>query len=48
MAYIVFAHASGLENALSLKCTENEPFILSTQAASIPNIVNRKKCIYNN
>jgi len=41
VAYVVFAHTSGLENALSLKCTENEPFILSTQSAPITNIVNR-------
>lgn len=45
MAYVVFAHTSGLENALSLKCTESEPFILSTQSAPITNIVNRKKRI---
>ncbi|XP_060865098.1 ribosomal RNA-processing protein 7 homolog A [Metopolophium dirhodum] len=41
VAYVVFAHTSGLENALSLKCTESEPFILSTQSAPITNIVNR-------
>lgn len=43
----MFAHTSGLENALSLKCTESEPFILSTQTAPITNIVNRKKAAIN-
>lgn len=42
VAYVVFVHTSGLDNALSLKCTEKEPFILSTQAAPITNLVNRK------
>lgn len=45
MAYVVFAHTSGLENALSLNCTESEPFILSTQSAPVLSIVSRKKHI---
>jgi ribosomal RNA-processing protein 7 len=48
VAYIVFAHTTGLENALSLKCTENEPFILSTEAAPIRNVVDRWCENYNN
>lgn len=48
VAYVVFAHTTGLENALSLKCTESEPFILSTQAAPVTNIVNRWCENYNN
>lgn len=43
----MFAHTSGLENALSLKCTESEPFMLSTQSAPITNIVQRKKANIN-
>lgn len=42
VAYVVFVHTSGLDNALSLKCTEKEPFILSTLAAPITNVVKRK------
>jgi hypothetical protein len=42
VAYIVFAHTSGLEKALSMKYTESKPFILSTQASPVTNIVQRK------
>lgn len=42
MAYVVFAHTSGLEKALSMKCTESNPFILSTQASPVTNVVERK------
>ncbi|VVC32323.1 Ribosomal RNA-processing protein 7,Rrp7A, RNA recognition motif,RNA recognition motif domain [Cinara cedri] len=47
VAYIVFAHTSGLENALSLKCTESEPLILSTQSAPVTNIITRWCKNYN-
>ncbi|XP_050436866.1 ribosomal RNA-processing protein 7 homolog A [Adelges cooleyi] len=47
VAYIVFSHTSGLDNALSLKCTESNPFILSTDAAPLKNVVKRWCVNYN-
>ncbi|XP_050546914.1 ribosomal RNA-processing protein 7 homolog A [Daktulosphaira vitifoliae] len=47
VAYIVFTHTSGLENALSLDCTENNPLILSTATYQLKNITKRWCHLYN-